>query len=231
MLPLIALKGLKSASSKSSGGSTPNVKIDIKSNIKQFTKGLNKVGRSQIPFTVNETIGNTAFTLRNATIKEMPRHVDRPTNKTLKDVRYQAPKRSKTALPVGYVYFSPLVSTWLKYSIEGGSRPYKKGRVLPTRNVSLNNFGNVRNHRNIISTFRNKKNHFINSTGIFKRDKSGNKALYIFEKRSVSYKKTFPFFDIMNKKSINIYNFFFQKNLQKNIAKTTELINKGVLRI
>ena len=210
---------------------TPQDKLDIKSNIKQFTKGLNKVGKSQIPFTVNETIGNTAFTLRNATIKDMPRHVDRPTNKTLKDVRYQAPKRSKTALPVGYVYFSPLVSTWLKYSIEGGSRPYKKGRVLPTRNITLNNFGNIRNHRNIISTFRNKKNHFINSTGIFKRTKSGNQALYIFEKRAVQYKKTFPFFDIMNKKSINIFNFFFQKNLQKNIDKTNELINKGVLRL
>ena len=74
------------------------------------------------------------------------------------------------------------------------SRPHKKGRVLPTRNISLNAFGNVRNHRNIISTFRNKKNHFINSTGIFKRGKSGNKALYIFEKRAVQYKKTFPFF-------------------------------------
>ena len=211
---------------------TVALKLDVKSNIKQFTKGLNKVGRSQIPFTTNETIGNTAFTLRNAVVNEMPRHVDRPTNKTLKDVRYQAPKRSKTALPEGYVYFSPLVSTWLKYSILGGSRPYKKGRVLPTRNISLNNFGNVRNHRNIISTFRNKKNHFINSTGIFKRNKTGKAtALYIFEKRAVQYKKTFPFFDIMNKKSINIFNFFFQKNLQKNIAKTNELINKGVLRI
>jgi len=210
---------------------TVALKLDVKSNIKQFTKGLNKVGRSQIPFTTNETIGNTAFTLRNAVVKEMPRHVDRPTKKTLNDVRYQAPKRSKTALPVGYVYFSQLVSTWLKYSIQGGSRPYKSGRVLPTRNISLNNFGNIRNHRNIISTFRNKKNHFINSTGIFKRTKSGNQALYIFEKRAVQYKKTFPFFDIMNKKSINIFNFFFQKNLQKNIDKTNELINKGVLRL
>ena len=204
------------------------VKLDIKSNIKRFTKGLNKVGRSQIPFTTNETIGNTAFTLRNATVKEMPRHVNKPTNKTLKDVRYQAPKRSKTALPIGYVYFSPLVSTWLKYSIEGGSRPYKKGRVLPTRNISLNNFGNIRNHRNIISTFRNKKNHFINSTGIFKRQKNGNKALYIFEKRAVQYKKTFPFFDIMIKKSSRIFDHFFQKNLVKNINNTVELINKGV---
>ena len=204
------------------------LKIDVKSNIKQFTKGLNKVGRSQIAFTVNETIGNTAFTLRNATIKEMPRHVDRPTKKTLNDVRYQAPKRNKTALPEGYVYFSPMVSNWLKYSIYGGSRPYKKGRVLPTRNISLNNFGNIRNHRNIISTFRNKKNHFINSTGIFKRQKNGNKALYIFEKRAVQYKKTFPFFDIMIKKSSRIFDHFFQKNLQKNINNTQELINKGL---
>ena len=204
------------------------IKIDVKSNIKQFTKGLNKVGRSQIPFTVNETIGNTAFTLRNATIKEMPRHVDRPTRKTLKDVRYQAPKRNKTALPEGFVYFSPMVSNWLKYSIYGGSRPYKKGRVLPTRNISLNNFGNIRNHRNIISTFRNKKNHFINSTGIFKRQKNGNKALYIFEKRAVQYKKTFPFFDIMIKKSSRIFDHFFQKNLVKNINNTVELINKGM---
>ena len=208
------------------------LKLDVKSNIKQFTKGLNKVGKSQIPFTTNETIGNTVFTLRNATIKEMPRHVDRPTNKTLNDVKYQAPKRNQTALPVGYVFFSPLVSSWLKYSILGGSRPYKKGRVLPTRNISLNNFGNIRNHRNIISTFRNKKNHFINSTGIFKRNKSGRAtALYIFEKRNVTYKKTFPFFEIMEKKSGNIFNFFFQKNLKKNIDKTTELISKGVIKI
>ena len=69
------------------------VKLDVKSNIKEFTRGLDKVGKSQIPFTVNETIGNTAFTLRNATVKEMPKHVDRPTNKTLKDVRYEAPKK------------------------------------------------------------------------------------------------------------------------------------------
>ena len=211
---------------------TVALKLDVKSNIKQFTKGLNKVGRSQIPFTVNETIGNTAFTLRNAVVNEMPRHVDRPTNKTLKDVRYQAPKRSKTALPEGYVYFSPLVSSWLKYSILGGSRPKKSGRVLPTRNISLNNFGNIRNHRNIISTFRNKKNHFINSTGIFKRNKTGKAtALYIFEKRAIQYKKTFPFFDIMQKKSVRIFDHFFKKNLQKNIDKTTELISKGVIKI
>ena len=208
------------------------VKLDVKSNIKQFTRGFDKVGKSQIPFTTNETIGNTVFTLRNATIKEMPKHVDRPTNKTLKDVRFEAPKRNRTALPVGYVYFSELVSGYLKYSIMGGSRPYKKGRVLPTRNVSLNQFGNVRNHRNIISSFRNKKNHFINSTGIFQRQKDGRaKALYIFEKRAVSYKKTFPFFEIMEKKSKNIFNFFFQKNLQKNIANTKALISKGVLKI
>ena len=87
----------------------PNVKLDVKSNIKKFTRGLDKVGKSQIPFTTNETIGNTLFVLRNVVMEQMPKHVDRPTNKTLRDVKYQAPKRSRQALPVGYLYFSELV--------------------------------------------------------------------------------------------------------------------------
>ena len=206
----------------------PNVKLDVKSNIKKFTRGLDNVGWSQIPFTTNETIGNTLFVLRNVVMEQMPKHVDRPTNKTLRDVKYQAPKRSRQALPVGYLYFSELVSGWLKWSIYGGSRPYKKGRVLPTRNVQLNAYGNVRNHRNIISQFRNKKNHFINSTGIFKRSKSGQAtALYIFEKIAVSYKKSFPFFEIVEKKSLKLFDHYFAKNLKKNIAKTKELMAKG----
>ena len=99
----------------------------------------------------------------------------------------------------------------------GSSRPYKKGRVLPTRNVSLNAFGNVRNHRNIISSFRNKKNHFINSTGIFQRQKDGRaKALYIFEKRAVNIKRLFRFLKLV-KRSQKIFNFFFFKRTCKKI--------------
>ena len=80
----------------------------------------------------------------------------------------------------------------------------------------------------LVKNSENKKNHFINSTGIFKRQKNGNKALYIFEKRAVQYKKTFPFFDIMIKKSSRIFDHFFQKNLVKNINNTVELISKGI---
>ena len=206
------------------------IKIDVKSNIKQFTKGLNKLGRSQIPFATNKTIANTAFRLMTVTKETMGKYVDRPTKLTKSSVRYEAPKNKK-ALPIGYVYFSELVSKYLKYSIYGGMRPFKKGRVLPTRNISTNAFGNIRNHRNIISTLKNKKDHFINSTGIFKRYKNGtNKLLYLFETRAVKYKKTFPFFERMNLIAPKVFDHHFKKNLQKAIDNTKELIAKGVLR-
>ena len=47
------------------------IKIDVKSNIKQFTKGLNKLGRSQIPFATNKTIANTSFRLMTVTKETM----------------------------------------------------------------------------------------------------------------------------------------------------------------
>ena len=209
---------------------TVALKLDVKSNIKQFTKGLNKVGKSQIPFTTNIAIRNTAFKLREITINDMDKYIDRPTALTKKKgVFVEVPKKNKKATPIGFVYFTQLVSSYLKWGIYGGSRPHKSGRVLPTRNISLNKFGNVINHRNIISTFRKKKNHFINSTGIFKRNKTGKAtALYIFEKRAVPYKKTFPFFEIMIKRSGNIFDYNFKRTLQFTVDREQSLINKGI---
>ena len=207
------------------------IKIDVKSNIKQFTKGLNKLGRSQIPFATNVTIGNTAFRLMTVTKETMGKYIDRPTSKTIKSLRYKAPARNKKAIPVGYVFFSELVSKYLKYSIYGGMRPHTKGRLLPTRGTGLNQFGNIANHKNLIKTFRKKKDHFINKTGIFKRFKRGtNKLLYLFETRAVKYKKTFPFFERMNLIAPKVFDHHFKKNLQKAIESTKELIAKGVLR-
>ena len=209
---------------------TPNVKLDIKSNIKQFTKGLNKVGKSQIPFALNKSIANTVFKLKDVGQKEMVKKIDRPTKYTQNSIRYEAPKNKK-ALPIGYVYFTPEVTKYLKYSIEGGMRPYKKGRVLPTTNSRLDAFGNVPQHRNIISKSRAMNNRFVTDKGIFQRKKGGRaKLLYIFEKRALKYKKIFPFYETMIKRSGKIFDYYFKNNLTKAIDKTNELIAKGVLR-
>ena len=41
------------------------IKIDVKSNIKEFTRGLDSIGKSQIPFATNKSIANTVFKLKN----------------------------------------------------------------------------------------------------------------------------------------------------------------------
>lgn len=206
------------------------IKIDVKSNIKEFTRGLDSIGKSQIPFATNKSIANTVFKLKNVTQDTMGKFVDRPTRFTQKSVRFEAP-RNKRALPIGYVYFSEIVSKYLKYAIYGGMRPYKKGRVLPTPNSRLNAFGNVPQHRNIISKSRAMKNRFINSTGIFERIKGGKaKLLYAFEKKAIKYKKTFPFFERMQLIAPKVFDFNFKKNLQQAIDNTKALRLTGKLK-
>lgn len=205
-----------------------NLKLDVKSNIKQFTKGIDKIARSQIPFATNLTIGNTVFKLSEVAKKETVKHIDRPTRQTVKSILYKAPKRNKKALPIGYVFFKDFASKYMKYAIEGGMRPFKQGRVLPTRNSKLNAFGNITNHRQIISKSKSMKNRFVRSKGIYQKTKGGiPKLLFVFEKRAVKYKKIFPFYEIMQKKSSRFFDHYFKKNLKKVVDAEKLLIAKG----
>jgi hypothetical protein len=47
------------------------IKIDVKSNLKQFTKGLNDFKRKQVPFATSRALNNTAFDLRKHQISEV----------------------------------------------------------------------------------------------------------------------------------------------------------------
>ena len=49
---------------------TLSVKVSVKDNIKQFTKGLNKFQKSQIPFVAQQTFKQTAFQLRKYYIEK-----------------------------------------------------------------------------------------------------------------------------------------------------------------
>ena len=40
------------------------IKIDLRSNIKEFTRGLDNISRKQVPFATSRALNNTAFDLR-----------------------------------------------------------------------------------------------------------------------------------------------------------------------
>ena len=112
-------------------------------------------------------------------------------------------------------------------------RPLKKGRVIPVNNSPTDKLGGVPNHRAIISRSRRMKNRFITNVGIWQRASKGGKAklLYMFERKAVKYRKTFPFFERMNLIAPKIFNTIFKKNLDRAIERTKELILKGKLKI
>ena len=54
------------------------MQIKIKDNIKQFTKGLSKVQKKQIPFATTQSINNTLFGLKKEMAKQTVKKLDRP---------------------------------------------------------------------------------------------------------------------------------------------------------
>ena len=209
---------------------TPRVKLDIKSNIKSFSKGLDAIGKRQIPYVTQNTMNQTLYRLKEITQQTMGKYIDKPKKFSTK-VFYQGMK-NKRALPVGYLYFPVLQSTWLKYSIFGGSRPAKKGRVIPVGSAKRDAFGGVPQHRQILKKSRNSTKRFIGKAGIFERVKGSKpKLLYAFEKQAMKYKKTFPFFERMNLITPKIWDAIFKKNFDKAVKITMDKIKSGALKI
>ena len=176
------------------------MRISVKTNTKELTKKISRLFTKQIPFATSVALNSTAFGLRGWEMAQMPAYLDRPTPFTLRGVRFtKSNKRNLTAS----VYLTEVVNEYLKYQIHGGSRPAKRGRVLPAWNTKTNSYGNL--PRGKSKTLRKKANVFSGTpkgkpAGIWQSTKGGGlKALLIYEKGSSTYKKKFPWFKIGRK--------------------------------
>jgi hypothetical protein len=188
------------------------MKISVKTNIKQVTKGLNKVARTQVPFATASAINNTAFIVRKTVQTQLHHVLDRPTPYTVKGVRVD--KANKREL-IGRVFFIPEVAAYMKDQVDGGTRRAKKNWIaVPTNNVKLNKYGNV--PRSKKGLLKNKKQ-FIGTlngtTGVWQsgtRAKPKVKLLHKFVKQT-QYKPRFPFY----KMASGVINSRFNKEFTK----------------
>lgn len=176
------------------------MRIDVRVNTKELMKGVSRLFDRQIPFATSQAINNLAFGLRAEEQRMMKVALDRPTPFSVRGVRYtKSNKRNLTAV----VYLTEIVDDYLKYQIHGGSRPAKRGRVLPAIGTKTNSYGNL--PRGKSKTLRKKANVFSGKpkgkpAGIWQKMKSGRiKPLLIYEKGSMTYKKRFPWFKIGRK--------------------------------
>jgi len=190
------------------------MQFKIKNNIKDVTKGLNKMQKKQIPFATVVSINQTLFGLRKEMAKQTIKKLDRPTKATQSGFIFT---KAKKANLIGTLFLKSFVEDYLRFQIDGGVRSSSKFFVAPTRNSKLNKFGNIVGKK---SGLIKKSTQFFSTingvAGIYERTNKGNKIKLIHALiKSATYKAKFPFYKIAD----GFAKSHFQKNFVKALQK------------
>jgi hypothetical protein len=182
------------------------MEINVKADIKQAMKRLNRIQRRQVPYATKVALDATAFDARKATQAQLPRKLKAPTPWTIRGVRVEKAKKTK---PVAAVFFNPDRAKYMKYQISGGTRTNSSGPVLVPKTIRLNKYGNIPRGKirkllqqpdTFIGTIRGvsgvwQRGHISKSGKFSRRTKSRGsnvRLLARFEDQAV-YKSRFPF--------------------------------------
>ena len=188
------------------------MQVDVRSNVKEFKKGLTSVQKKQIPFATSRALNLTGVLV----LKSLERNADKtfkggatPSTKRVfkpprgmrgerHNIRFSTKRDLTTA-----IYMPPWAANYLKYQIDGGIRKTKGiGTGVPTKNKRLNKYGNITGRRGgLVKT----ANQFIGEIkgiqGVWERygpGKKNIKLLIAFEK-DPQYKPLFPYYETARK--------------------------------
>lgn len=170
------------------------VKIDIKSNIKSFSKNLNKFARTQVPNATRSTLNETAFQLKNHIVKKIFPKAFTVRNRRFPNLLFKFKKatRDKLESSVFQKTIDGRQFDVITKSATGGIKKARGGRVaIPTSNIRLGAKG-IRANRRPRQVLNNPKG-FIKDKKIFLEKARGKLQLLYFLKEFVRIKKTFPF--------------------------------------
>lgn len=188
------------------------VKIDIKSNIKSFSRNLNSFAKKQVPNATRSTLNETAFQLKNHIVKQTF-----PKSFTVRNRRFpnllfkvQKAKRDKLESAVFQKPIDGRTFDVITKSATGGVKTARGGRVaVPSSNIRLTSKGIRANRRP--RQVRNNPKGFIKDNKIFLQKSRGKLQLLYFLKEFVKIRKTFPFEESSRS--------FVDKNLSKIFGK------------
>ena len=185
------------------------MRIDIKSNIKEVTKGMSSIQKQQIPFATANAINTTLFELKKEMAKQTVKKLDNPTPFTQRG--FLVDKAKKTKL-FGLLFAKEEVAKYLHYQIEGGTRSSGKKFAIPTSNAKLNRYGNIPNKKGgVVKGKKQKILKIKGMTGVYETHKDRTLKLIVAFKNSATYKAKFPFYIIAKK--------FTEAKFDKNFAK------------
>lgn len=192
--------------------------ISVKSNIKEVTKGLNSLQRKQIPFATARALTFTAKDGARYINKISTKFIDRPNPFTKRAFAFlKATKQTLTSS----VFAKDVQGSYLKHIIEGTTRNRRRGKPYPVSASKglLDAYGNFGKGYSRIRSAKKKKNRFIaniNGTeGLWERLPNNKlKLLAGFEQRNVSYRKSFPVFELLTR----FVNREFTKKFQRSLS-------------
>jgi hypothetical protein len=111
------------------------MRIDIRDNIKEVTRGLSSMQKKQIPFATMLALNDTAFALHKTYKKQTLQKFDSPTTFTQKGFRYD--KAKKTNL-VAVVYVDETREDYMKLQVDGGIRTPNKSAIVIANSKNSN---------------------------------------------------------------------------------------------
>jgi len=115
--------------------------INVKVDTSKTRKMLENITVKQLPYAITQAINNTAFKVKDAEVKALGRHLDRPTPFT--QSAYEVVKANKARL-IATIKARPIQEQYLQWQVDGGSRaPRRMANVVPTANQSRNAYGNM----------------------------------------------------------------------------------------
>jgi hypothetical protein len=198
------------------------MQIDIRSDIKELTKSLNRIQRKQIPFATSKALNATAFDVRKTLQDGLDIHLDRVTSYTKRGVQVEKSTKKNLVAKVGFRSRTfgkgqgkITQAEYMKRQIKGGTR-FPKGQAIPVpvpKNMRTNKFGNI--PRGKIDRLLGDKDRYFSGTpkgtqdapGIWqrmpansKRKKQGGKIrMVIAWEPKADYSPRFPFRQIVSK--------------------------------
>ena len=190
------------------------MRIDVRDNIKEVTKGLSSIQKKQIPFATMLALNDTAFALHKTYKAQTKQKFDNPTSFTQKGFRVQ--KAKKTHLEA-IVFVDKKRVDYMELQVDGGTRFPKKTAIIVPSSKNSNDLAKYQSGnltKGAVNKIKGQRDKYFfgkpkgnqGSEGIWERygrSASGTSAGYRIRQvakltKMARYKSLFPFESIGN---------------------------------
>ena len=192
--------------------------FNIKGDLKGIKKHLNRTQKKLLPQATVKAINKTLFQIMDAEKVQIHKKLDRPNPFTQKAFKIRMAKPNQWVIE-GDIHIQPNRWKYLKFAVDGGTKTGELG-VPIMANAKLNKYGNIagRGRNRYIKGNRQFRATINGVDGVWAKTggkKNPKLKLMVVFKRSLNYKKIFPFYKIADSLARNM----FQRNIDYSLRK------------